>query len=507
MISSNRLRVVIAASEAVPWFKTGGLADVATALAVALDADGHDVTIILPDYISLRQARAAQLPDVTDTGVRFQVNMNGESVAGAVHWAQLPDTHVKVMFVAQDRYFNRPQLYMENGSGYADNCERYCFFSRAVMEICRQMVLRPDILHCNDWQTSLIPALLHSQYVGRPGFENAASVVTIHNMAFQGAFWHDDLALTGMEWRYFSMHHMEHHGQLNLLKTGIAFADQVTTVSPTYASEICTVEGGCGLDGLLRHRRSDLTGILNGIDQDIWNPETDPHLEAHFSSNEPQPAKSWCKEFLQIQMGLPTRSEVPLFGMVSRISDQKGFDLIIEAAERILFQDLQIVILGTGDPGYEDGLRYLAEQHPSQVAVCIGFDDGLAHQIEAGSDVFLMPSRFEPCGLNQMYSLRYGTVPVVRKVGGLADSVVDTNHETLADGTATGFLFSDYRSDQLAETIERTVATYRQRSVWQQIMKTGMEADWSWKRSSQRYLEVYRVAQERRHHRDKDGRQ
>jgi starch synthase len=507
MISSNRLRIVIAASEAVPWFKTGGLADVASALAAALDADGHDVAIILPDYVSLRNERASQLPVATDTGVRFRVNMNGESVDGAVRWATLPNTEVKVFFVAQDRYFDRPHLYMENGTGYADNCERFCFFSRAVMEICRQMVLRPDIIHCNDWQTSLIPALLHSQYAGRPGFENAASVVTIHNMAFQGAFWHDDLALTGMEWNYFSMHHMEHHGQLNLLKTGIAFADQITTVSPTYAGEICTAEGGCGLDGLLRHRQPDLTGILNGIDVDIWNPETDPHLIANFSAEEPSPGKRKCKELLQSRMGLPTRGEVPLFGMVSRISDQKGFDLIIEASERILFQDLQLVVLGTGDPNYEDGLRHLAEQHPSQIAIDIGFDDALAHQIEAGSDVFLMPSRFEPCGLNQMYSLRYGTVPIVRRVGGLADSVVDTNHETLAAGTATGFVFTDYRGDQLAETIERAIATYRQKSVWAEIMKTGMSVDWSWKRSAQRYLEVYRTALERRHSRARDGRQ
>lgn len=507
MIPSNRLRVVLAASEAVPWFKTGGLADVATALARALDAAGHDVTIILPDYVSVRADRRSQLPEVTDTGVRFNINMNGESVAGAVRWAPMPDSGVKVLLVAQDGYFNRPQLYMENGEGYADNCERFCFFSRAVLEICRQMVLRPDILHCNDWQTGLIPALLHSQFAGRPGFENAASVITIHNMAFQGEFWHLDMALTGMDWQYFSMHQMEHHGRLNLLKTGIAMADQVTTVSPTYASEICTAEGGCGLDGLLRHRRQDLTGILNGIDTDVWNPETDRHLSSHFSADEPQPGKADCKRQLQERMGLPTRNEVPLFGMVSRISDQKGFDLITEASERILFQDLQMVILGTGDPHFEEELRRLAERYRDRVSVMIGFDDGLAHQIEAGSDVFLMPSRFEPCGLNQMYSLRYGTVPIVRRVGGLADSVTDTDHETIATNTATGFVFNDYCSTQLAETIERAVSFYRQPDVWSQLVHNGMSLDWSWTQSAQRYVDVYRSAIERRHERAKDGRQ
>ncbi|MCH2201531.1 MAG: glycogen synthase GlgA [Fuerstiella sp.] len=507
MIPFNRLRIVLAVSEAVPWFKTGGLADVTTALARALDKQGHDVTIILPDYAAVRGSRSSLLPEVTNTGIRFSVNMVGETVEGAVRWAKLPESRVKVLLLAQGRYFNRPQLYMEDGVGYEDNCERFCFFSRAVLEICSQMVLRPDILHCNDWQTALIPALLHSQFADRPGFENAASVMTIHNMSFQGQFWHLDMPLTSMDWQYFSMHHMEHHGDLNLLKTGIAMADQVTTVSPTYAKEICTPEGGCGLDGLLRHRRSDLTGILNGIDQTIWNPNTDRHLSAHFSAGKPQPGKSVCKEHIQQRMNLPVRSDVPLFGMVSRISDQKGFDLIVEASDRILSQDLQFVILGTGDLRYEDQLRRLAERFRSRVAVVIGFDDSLAHQIEAGSDVFLMPSRFEPCGLNQMYSQRYGTVPVVRRVGGLADSVTDTDEETLADRSATGFVFGEYCSVRLAETIERALTTFRQPAVWKQIVHAGMSSDWSWSRSAKRYVEVYHQALERRHERDKDGRQ
>lgn len=507
MIPSNRLRIVFASSEAVPWFKTGGLADVTTALATELDQDGHDVTMILPDYTGLRKARQSQLPNVTDTGVWFRLNMNGKLVDGAVRWSVLPGTQVKVLFVAQDHYFDRPQLYMENGQGYADNCERFCFFSRAVLELCGQMVLRPDILHCNDWQTSLIPALLHSQFSGRPSFENAASVVTLHNMAFQGDFWHHDMALTGMDWRYFSMHHMEHNGRLNLLKTGIAFADQVTTVSPTYAHEVCTAEGGCGLDGLLRHRQGDLTGILNGIDESVWNPDDDPHTAASFAADSPQPGKSACKRELQERMGLPQRGDVPLLGVVSRISDQKGFDLIVEEADRILFQDLQLVVLGTGDPGLEQAMQDLANRYPDRVAVMLGFDDALAHQIEAGSDIFLMPSRFEPCGLNQMYSLRYGTVPVVRRVGGLADSVVNTSSATLSDNTATGFVFDNYLAVELAEAIERAVATFRQPTQWSQLMKTGMSIDWSWKKSAQQYLDVYRTAQERRHTRARDGRQ
>jgi len=507
MIPSNSLRVVLASSEAVPFFKTGGLADVVTALGQALDADGHDVTIIVPDYSGLRAVRQEQLPTITDTGIRFDVNMRGRTVAGSVSWTVLPKSNVRVLFVSQDGYFDRPQLYMEDGEGYPDNCERYCFFSRAILKICGQMVLRPDVIHCNDWQTSLIPALLHSRDAFRPGFENAASVVTIHNMAFQGQFWHLDMELTGMDWSYFDMHHMEHHGQLNLLKTGIAFADQITTVSPTYADEIRTPEGGCGLDGLLRHRSRDLTGILNGIDVDIWNPATDRHVEHHYSAADIQPGKSQCKAHLQARVGLPCREEVPLLGLVSRLSDQKGLDIILRAAERILFQDVQLVLLGTGDPNVESRLSQLAEEHPDRVATCIGFDDSLAHQIEAGSDMFLMPSRFEPCGLNQMYSLRYGTVPIVRKVGGLADSVVDSNHDTLSDGSASGFVFEDYSADELAKTIERAVATYRQPLVWQKLIHNGMSQDWSWTRSARRYVDVYRQAHDRRHERARDHRQ
>ncbi len=501
------MRIVLAASEAVPFSKTGGLADVATALAKTLDAMGHDVTVIIPDYREIRQAKKQQLPDVADTGMRFSLSMNGRYVNGGVNWTMFPGTSVRVLLVTQSYYFDRPQLYMENGEGYKDNCERFCYFSRAVLEICQQMVLRPDIIHCNDWQTGLIPALLHTQYARRPGFENAASVMTLHNMAYQGRYWHLDMHLTGMEWRYFNMRQMEMWGDLNLLKTGIAFADQITTVSPTYAREICTTEGGEGLDALLSFRGSDLVGILNGIDETVWNPETDPHLAQNYSASAVDPGKAECKKALQQRMGLPTRSNVPMFGMVSRMSDQKGFDLLAECASRLLFHDVQFVFLGTGDPRYEYFLQHLAEQHPSKVATLIGFDDSLAHQIEAGSDAFLMPSRFEPCGLNQMYSLRYGTLPVVRKVGGLADSVVDCTPSALSNQTATGFVFEDYSSAAFAETVERAIDLYRQPLVWQKVVHTGMSVDWSWQNSALKYADVYRRALERRHDRASDSRE
>ena len=507
MLTSDRLRIVIAASEAVPFSKTGGLADVTTALAKALDATGYDVTVIIPDYREIRLPRQDDLPPISDTGMRFSLSMNGRYVNGGVNWTMLPDTTVKVLLVSQAYYFDRSQLYMENGDGYKDNCERFCFFSRAVLEICRQMVLRPDIIHCNDWQTGLIPALLHSHYARLPGFENAASVMTLHNMAYQGRFWHLDMHLTSMEWRYFNMQQMEMWGDLNLLKTGIAFADQITTVSPTYAGEICTPEGGEGLDGILSYRRNDLVGILNGIDDSVWNPETDIHLPDHYSAASVNPGKRNCKTALQNQMNLPCRENVPLFGMVSRMSDQKGFDLLAECASRLLFHDIQMVFLGTGDPRYEYFLQHLAEQHPTKVGTLVGFDDSLAHLIEAGSDAFLMPSRFEPCGLNQMYSLRYGTLPIVRKVGGLSDSVVNVTPETLQDGSATGFVFDEYSANALAETVERAIDFYRRPPEWSKVMQNGMSLDWSWRNSALKYVGVYQKARERRHDRSADGRE
>lgn len=486
---AERLRIVLAASEAVPFSKTGGLADVAGALAGSLSHLGHDVVLILPDYFPIRQAAGDRIPKVAETGLRFSIPMNGRSMTATVNWCTLNGGAVRVFLVRQPEYFDRQQLYQEHGHDYVDNCERFCFFSRSVMEICRQMVLRPDIIHCNDWQTGVIPGLLATQYADRTGFEATASVFTLHNMAFQGRFWHLDVPLTGISWKYFNYHYMESWGELNLLKTGISFADSITTVSPTYAEEICTAEGAFGLDALLRMRKSDLTGILNGIDAEVWNPATDPSLPAKYSAADPVAGKSVCKLHLQQRMGLAVRPQTPLCGMISRMTDQKGFDLISAAADRLLSQDLQLVFLGTGDPVYENRIRQLAERFPEKVAAFIGFDDALAHQIEAGADIFLMPSRFEPCGLNQMYSLRYGTVPVVRRVGGLADSVVNYNSQNI--DSATGFVFSGYDGDLLAETLERAMAAFRRPEDWKKLIHNGMTADFSWDRSAARYVDIY----------------
>ncbi len=446
----TRRRIVLTASEAVPFSKTGGLADVIGALAGTLSRMGHDVVMILPDYYLLRQ-RNRSLPRIVDTGLKFSIDMNGREMPASVNWTTLPGTDVRVFLIRQPEYFDRPQLYQENGHGYVDNCARYCFFSRAVLEVCRQMVLRPDVIHCNDWQTGLIPALLNTQYARLPGFENTSSIMTIHNMAYQGRFWHFDMPLTGMGLAVLQLPPYGGLGRYESPEDGDFVRGSGHDRQPDYAREICTSDGGYGLEGTLRHRQRDLRGILNGIDDSVWNPATDSYLPAPYSLDSIDEGKPRCKEFLQSRMGLPVRREVPLLGMVSRMTDQKGFDLITEAAERLLSKDVQLAFLGTGDPHYEGQIRHLAGKYPNKVAVQVGFDESLAHQIEGGADAFLMPSRFEPCGLNQMYSLRYGTVPIVRKVGGLADSVVNLEPAQESLRSATGFVFADYDRDAWRE--------------------------------------------------------
>ncbi len=490
------MRIVLASSEAVPYSKTGGLADVSGALAKALAAAGHTVTLVVPYYPQL-QRKNGKVP-LDTAGPEVSVWIGGRHVTARLHWSTLPGADVTVLFVDCPEFFDRPSLYGDAAGDYGDNCARFCFFSRAVMEACRTLVLRPDIIHANDWQTGLIPALLEAEYRGRPGFERTGSVFTIHNLAYQGHFPWWDFNLTGLDWRFFNPRQTEHWGGLNLLKTGIAFADQVTTVSPTYAWEITTALGGMGLDGMLSARIDDLAGILNGIDPDEWSAATDSHLPINYDAHTVFKNKPKCKEYLQKEMSLPTRADAPLFGMVSRMADQKGFDLIATAAEPLAELDAQFVFLGSGDPRYESLVRHLANSHREKFAATVGFDNGLAHRIEAGSDAFLMPSRFEPCGLNQMYSLAYGTVPIVRTVGGLKDTVVDASPRALFMGEATGFRFDDYDAASLVTAVRRAVDMFHKRNLWQQLVRTGMAQDFTWAKSAALYEDVYRRAKTKR---------
>lgn len=370
------MRVVLASSEAVPYSKTGGLADVTTALAKALAAAGHTVTLVVPYYKQLQQGDGRN--PVAATGLPLQIRVGDRHLDGQILWAPLAGSSATVLFVDQPELFDRPKLYGDAGGDYGDNCARFCFFSRAVMEACRLMVLRPDVIHANDWQTGLVPALLDAEYRGQPGFEKTASVFTIHNLAYQGHFWHWDMKLTGLDWSHFNPNRMEHWGGLNLLKTGITYADKVTTVSPTYAWEITTPLGGMGLDGVLSARQDDLVGILNGIDPEEWNPSIDTKLAANYNLESVFDGKPLCKEHLQRELRLPVRPEVPVFGMVSRMADQKGFDLIATAAERLMALDAQFCFLGSGDPRYESLVQHLANSHRDKVAAVVGFDDGLS---------------------------------------------------------------------------------------------------------------------------------
>lgn len=492
------MNIILASPEAVPFSKTGGLADVATALGKALAERGHSVWLIVPNHRRSPHVRGA-MPELESTGQSVSIEIGGKTVTAHILRCQLPGSKLNCLLVDQKFYFDRDGLYQDpaTGSDHADNCERFVFFSRAVLEIAKQMDLRPDVIHANDWQTALIPAYLK---LDEPDeyFRDTVSILTIHNMAFQGRFWHWDMHLTGLDWSHFNWRELEFYGHLNLLKAGIVFADLVTTVSPTYAREITTPEYGAGLDGVLRERGADLIGILNGVDTDVWNPATDDALPKNYSADDFVTGKAACKAELQKQVGLPVRDDVPLFGMISRMTSQKGLDILAECADRVLQHDVQLSFLGTGDRQYEEFLSNLSNQHPNRVAVRIGFDEELAHRIEGGADGYLMPSRFEPCGLNQMYSLRYGTVPIVRAVGGLADSVVDTNEETLAEQKANGFRFNEYTSQALAGQVDRAMQTYSEKKTWNQLAETGMRQDLSWGRSAADYEAVYMRATQSR---------
>jgi len=483
------MNILFASSEAIPFARTGGLADVSASLPVALERLGQNVSVVIPAYKSVFNAG---LP-LKDTGVRFPVPIGEKTSAAKIWKGRIPDSDVPVYFVQQDDYFNRNELYTENGGDYADNSERFIFFSRAVMEMISVMNLKVDILHSNDWQTGIIPAMHSVLYQNKPGYENITTLHTIHNLAYQGIFWHWDLPLTGIGWEHFTFEQLEFYGKLNLMKAGIVFADGITTVSPQYAMEIQSPAFGYGLDPVLQWRSPMLRGILNGACLKRWNPETDPYIAAQYNAENVILKKPICKRDLQETLGLAQCSNAPLFGVVSRFAYQKGIDLIAEVIPLWVDKhDVQFCLLGKGDQHLESYLSALANQYPENVAVRFEFSDELSHKIEAGTDLFLMPSRYEPCGLNQMYSQIYGTVPLVRDTGGLADTVVDLNDDTLANNTATGFAFSSDDIHGLNTTIWRALDVYwHRRDVWNRLIENGMRQDWSWAKSAVQYVRFY----------------
>jgi len=471
------MEILFVSSEVAPWSKTGGLGDVAGALPRALAARGHDVAVVTPRYRSVDPARHGL--ERLDHTLRLRDD-------GAGLWVKRAG-RARTYFVEHDRFFgSRPGLYGDARGDYADNAERFALLCRAALALPAALGLRPRIVHVNDWQSGLVPFLLRQEHGHDAALAWARTVFTIHNLAYQGVFPKHVVPALGLPWDVFRYEAMEFHDQLNFLKAGLVFADALTTVSPTYAREILGHEAGNGLDPLLRHRAGDLTGILNGIDTHEWDLATDPHLPAHFTA-EDLSGKAVCKAALQRELGLPVRADLPLVAMVGRIADQKGHDLVVHALVELLARDLQLALLGSGRPDWEESLRAGARAHPDRMAARIGFDEGLAHRMEAGADLFLMPSRFEPCGLNQMYSLRYGTVPVVRAVGGLEDTVEDF------DGWSrgTGFKFREYTPQAMLLAVRRALEAFRDRKAWLGIVRRGMAQDFSWERSAASYEALY----------------
>ncbi len=479
------MNILFVASEVVPFAKTGGLADVAGALPKALQALGHDVRVILPRYRAVDPKKYA----LTPTAHRVRVTVGAEVLEGTVLETRLPGTSIPVYAIDQPACFDREGLYQDQGKDFPDNLQRFSFFSQAVVQAVQQLGWKPDIVHCHDWQTALVCAHLSFLRQTEAFWQGVRLLFTVHNLAYHGLFPADAFPLTGLPPQAFGLEGLEFYEKVNCLKAGLIYADLLTTVSPTYAKEIQTAEFGCGLDGVLSARRNELAGILNGIDPDEWGPKTDAHIASRYGVDE-LAGKSLCKLALQKQSQLPQR-HVLVIGMIQRLAEQKGIDIFVNAAEQLLKLQLQIVILGTGDPIYHEKLSDLAKRFPDRLGLTLGFNNALAHQIEAGSDAFLMPSRFEPCGLNQMYSMRYGTVPIVRKIGGLTDTVVDVSPSTLQAGTANGFVFDEYSTAALTQAVKRAMAAFGDHTLWAAVMRTGMQQDFSWGRSAREYVRLY----------------
>lgn len=478
------VRVVFVASEMVPFAKTGGLADVAGALPDALARQGAEVRCFIPGYRSVLE-RCGPLKEAMPG---FSVPLGKDRLAVSVLEART-DQGTPVFIVQREDLFDRPNLYGPSGEDYYDNLERFTVFSHAVLHATTVLGFAPDVLHCHDWQTGLIPALLQGPYAGARGLEAAAGVFTVHNLGYQGLFPPDKLTLTGLDReRVFHVEGLEYWGAISLLKAGLMYADAVTTVSPTYAREIQTPELGMGMEGVLQKRRHVLHGILNGAGYDRWNPETDPFLPASYGP-ESRAGKEHCKASLIREMDLgPDRAERPIAAVISRLDTQKGLDWIVEILEDILALDVALVILGTGSARIEADLREAEKSAGKRMALRLLFDEALAHRIMAGADLLLIPSRYEPCGLTQMYALKYGTVPVVRATGGLEDTVTAYDPQT---GRGTGFKFASAHASALLQTVRDAVRLYEDKEAWKDLQAAGMEADFSWAQSARAYLEVY----------------
>jgi len=487
------MKIAFAASEVVPFAKTGGLADVSGALPVELEKLGHDVKVFMPKYYSV---------DEHKFNLEYQswANTMPIRVAGIVHEVQLykgylPNSKVEIYFIDCPYFFHRHNLYTNDH----DEDQRFICFSKSVIEAIQRLLWSPDIIHCNDWQTGLIPLYIKDNYSWDKMFENTATVFTVHNIGYQGKF--PQKTLFNAEIREDLFYHggrIEQDGLVNFLKTGLSFADLINTVSETYAKELMTPEYSAGMHHLLKYREKDFYGIINGVDYEVWNPETDKLIPYNYSK-EGLSGKEKNKEELLKKFSMPYQKDIPLIGIISRLAIQKGFDLIQASLGELMHFNAQWIVLGSGEQKYENMFQALHEQIPHNVGVYIGYNNDLAHLIEAGADIFLMPSHYEPCGLNQIYSLKYGTVPVVRKTGGLADTVQDWNeYNTYGMDTGNGFSFVEYKPAALVNAVQRALGDYHNKPIWKKIQLNGMHQDYSWEHSARQYEELYKKAKLKR---------
>jgi starch synthase len=494
------VKLLFAASEAVGFAKTGGLADVVAALPRALAERGHECTIVLPLYASTRRS-VAKLVNLPYT---FDFTSQGHRTVGKLVETTLPGSSVRVVLIEQPNYYERDnpqagtsiyQFTLPNGqkADYPDNCQRFAFFCRGVLESARLLHFEPDVVHAHDWQTGLVPVYLREEY-GPRSLPRTRSLFTIHNIAYQGLFWRWDMEQIGLDYRLFNPSQLEFFGQISFLKGGIVFCDLVNTVSPTYAREIQTPEYGAGLHGMLTARRDRLFGIANGVDYSIWNPATDNNLPRSYDRSSVTEGKRACKAALQGEFRLPKESSTPVLGMVARLVAQKGIELVLRVADRLLHQGTQLIVVGEGDRGFQRQLEQIRSRYPERVGLHIGFNEEMAHRVEGGADIFLMPSRYEPMGLSQLYSMRYGTPVIARLTGGLADTVVDASDETLANGRATGFTFGPFDPEAFWEAMRRALEMYKHNpDRWSTLVQNCMQQDWSWDRSAAEYEKLYEM--------------
>lgn len=476
------MRILLASSEVHPYSKTGGLADMVGAMAKALAHAGHRVGVVTPLYGWIWQ----NFPQLQKLDWHMELPLGDKKVIAEV-WTLEPAPGLTIYFIHHPEFFHRKSPYGEHDGDYPDNAGRFIFFSKAIVHLARYLPWEPEVVHSNDWQTGFVPLLMLHQKLQSGWSMLPRMCFTIHNLAYQGIFPAEQYSLTNLPPDYFNLLGVEFHGALNCLKAGITYADVITTVSPRYAREITTPEFGCHLDGLLRSRQNVLHGVLNGVDYEEWNTTRNPHLKFPYSVGR-MSGKAGNKSEIQKESGLPVAPDIPLFGSITRLADQKGLDIQLGALEEMLNSRMQFILLGSGSPEYEKAYRELARRFSHKAAVRIGFSQGLSHRIEAGCDFYLMPSKFEPCGLNQMYSLRYGTVPIVRVTGGLDDTVVDISEDR---ERADGIKFQEYSARALAKSIRKALVLYEQPELLQHYRRNGMTADFSWSRMVNRFLEIY----------------